>query len=128
MSQPDNTGNNQAPPLNTSVSRPSTSSTMSSSLGPNSAAKPQNRDTKFYYRDGSAVFLAGNKLFKFQASLLAADPDVKDYEFKPMIKDVIDSFEPGIDKPGTSDALPIVLPADITAPSFRRFLIVVFGG
>ncbi|CAE6421292.1 hypothetical protein ACGC1H_006718 [Rhizoctonia solani] len=118
MSELENMGNNPPPSPSFSLSRSTTSSTTTT----------HTRDLKYYYRDGSAVFLAGNKLFKFQASLLAADPDVKDYEFKHMMQNAIDGFEAGMDIPGTSDACPIVLPPDVTANCFRRFLIAVFGG
>ncbi|CAE6487197.1 unnamed protein product [Rhizoctonia solani] len=115
MSELENSGNNRLPPPSPSISR----STASSS---------HVRDLGFYYCDGSAVFLAGNKLFKFQASLLAADPDVQEYEFKPMMQSAIDGFGASMDRPGSSDAHPIILPPDVTANSFRRFLISVFGG
>ncbi|KEP51794.1 hypothetical protein V565_055810 [Rhizoctonia solani 123E] len=118
MSKLKNSGNNKFPPLGPSIPQSTASSPTKSAV----------RDLRFYYHDGSAVFLAGNKLFKFQASLLAADADVQDYEFKPMMQNTIDDFWAEMDRPGTSDARPIVLPPDVTSNCFRRFLISVFGG
>ncbi|CAE6436900.1 unnamed protein product [Rhizoctonia solani] len=86
------------------------------------------RDPKFYYRDGSATFLAGNTLFKFQASLIEADVDVEDYEFKHIMNSICEGLENGTDRPGVDDAHPIVLPADIAPAQFRCLLTVVFGG
>ncbi|CAE6529021.1 unnamed protein product [Rhizoctonia solani] len=86
------------------------------------------RDSKYYYRDGSAVFLAEGQLFKFHVSLIAADPEVEDYEFKHLIKDALDGFEGDMDKPGSNDSNPIVLPTDVRAAQFRKFLMIVYGG
>ncbi|KAH7334319.1 hypothetical protein B0J17DRAFT_672904 [Rhizoctonia solani] len=128
MSGVDDSGNNQFPPPSPPATLSTAASVASVTLGTHSVVQLEAhiRDSKFYYRDGSTVFLVGNKLFKFQASLLAAD--VEDYELKYIMKDVIDGFEGGADKPGTSDAHPVILPADITTSQFRDLLMVVFGG
>ncbi|KDN37735.1 hypothetical protein RSAG8_10003, partial [Rhizoctonia solani AG-8 WAC10335] len=127
MSESENSTNNQLPPPSPSIPLVATSSMASFFSYARFAERTRtNRDSQFYYRDGSAVFLVGNKLFKIQASPLAAD--VEDYEFKHLVKDAIDGFEDGTDKPGTDDAHPIVLPADVTEGQFRDFLMVVYGG
>ncbi|CAE6448310.1 unnamed protein product [Rhizoctonia solani] len=86
----------------------------------------QNHDSSVRYQ--SAVFLAGNTLFKFQASLLAPDPNVNDYEFKHMVKHALGDSEGDASNTGTDDAHPIVLPADVTEDQFRDLLMVAFGG
>ncbi|EUC64028.1 hypothetical protein RSOL_434460, partial [Rhizoctonia solani AG-3 Rhs1AP] len=105
MSEVENTSNNQFFP-------PSTSTTSSVHQ---SDTQPYIRDPKFYYRDGNTVFLAGNTLFKFQASLLDADADVVDYEFKQMMKGAGHGFANGIG----DDAHPIILPAGVASYEFR---------
>ncbi|KAF8683324.1 hypothetical protein RHS04_01903 [Rhizoctonia solani] len=89
---------------------------------------PKFKRSKYYYRDGSAVFLAGDTLFKFQASLIAADPDVRNYEFEDLTRDLINRLDADINASGSSDTNPIVLPADITAGLFECFLSLQFGG
>ncbi|KAG8729624.1 hypothetical protein FRC11_008331 [Ceratobasidium sp. 423] len=137
MSELENSGNNQLPPSPTppAAARLNTQSYV--------------RDSKYYYRDGSAVILAENQLFKvrlcpvkcnlrllevllassqFQVSLITADPEVEDYEFKHLIKDALDGFEDDVNKPGAQDTNPIVLPPDVKAAQFRDFLMVIYGG
>ncbi|CAE6413530.1 unnamed protein product [Rhizoctonia solani] len=131
MSGPSNTdNNNQLPPPSPEVPIIADPSITTGSSNSGLVENSHPRSSKYYYLDGSAVFLAGKTLFKFQASLIAADPDVKDYELKHLMKDAISGFRDNnaMDKPGTSDAHPIVLPADVTADLFEDFLMVAFGG
>ncbi|CAE6436918.1 unnamed protein product [Rhizoctonia solani] len=124
MSESENSSNNQIPPPDSVIL-----TTLPTDLAPSDyqfAAQTHPKDSRFYYYDGSAVFLVENKLFKFQASLLAADAE--DYEFKHIVKDAIDGCKGDTNKLGTDHAHPIVLPADVTASQFRDFLMVVFGG
>ncbi|CAE7079259.1 unnamed protein product, partial [Rhizoctonia solani] len=86
------------------------------------------RDSDFYYNHKIVVLLVQNTLFRLQASLLAPDPDVGDYELKPCMKDALDLSESGTDMPGISDEHPIVLPEDIGVRSFRSLLILLSGG
>ncbi|KAH7334318.1 hypothetical protein B0J17DRAFT_720729 [Rhizoctonia solani] len=127
MSEPDNNNNSQLPFLlpspSTLLSTPSSTIALAPDTQP---AAQRSRDNLFYYNDGSAVFLVRNTLFKFQASLLAAGVD--DYEFKHIVKAAIDGSKGDADRPGTSDAHPVVLPDDVTTSEFRGFLMVVFGG
>ncbi|KAJ1301682.1 hypothetical protein OPQ81_008918 [Rhizoctonia solani] len=86
------------------------------------------RDPQFYCDHKVVVLLVENTLFKFQASRLAPDPGVKDYEFKNYLKDALDSLGARDNKPGCSDEQPIILPKDIKLGTFRDLLMVSSGG
>ncbi|CAE6440623.1 unnamed protein product [Rhizoctonia solani] len=129
MSEQENSeNNNQHPPPSPQIPIFANLSLIPRPSSPRDLKESKLKRSKYYYRDGSAVFLAGNTLFKFQASLIAADPDVQSYEFEHLTKDLINRLDADIDRPGSSDANPIVLPPDITAGLFERFLLVQFGG
>ncbi|KAL5639302.1 hypothetical protein ACGC1H_006717 [Rhizoctonia solani] len=123
MSDLESSTNNQLPPPSphNPLIPPSTSTTPSFH---HSDTEPYIRDPKFYFRDGNTVFLVGNTLFKFQASLLDADTDVDDYEFKQMMKGASDGLVNGTG----NDAHPIILPADVAPHEFRGLVMAVFGG
>lgn len=84
------------------------------------------RHPEYYYEDGSVVFLAGEVLFKIYAPRLAADPGVEDYEFKALMRGVLDNSDTSTNKLGSDDMNPVILP-NVTAVQFTRFLSAVLG-
>ncbi|KAF8598159.1 hypothetical protein BDV93DRAFT_547508 [Ceratobasidium sp. AG-I] len=110
MSASENSGNNQGP-----------------ILAPSIAKQTYTRDAKYYYYDGNTTFLAGDVLFKFQASILAPDEDSEVYEFEPLMKPLHDLLclpAPNIE--GSSDTNPIVVPG-VEAEQFRDLLLTLLG-
>ncbi|CAE7079239.1 unnamed protein product [Rhizoctonia solani] len=125
MAELENSSNNQLPPPSPPASIIATSWVAPASSGGQTSVQPHLRDSKYYYADGSVVFLVENRLFKIHASLLAADAE--EYEFKSIMKDATENLG-SEERLGTNDAHPIVLPPDVTKSQFRDFLMVVFGG
>ncbi|CAE6474680.1 unnamed protein product [Rhizoctonia solani] len=125
MSDIEGSNNNQLPPPGPSTPAITASSTLLTTPDTR-LVRQTHRDLRFYYSDGSVVFLVNNTLFKVHASLLAAD--VEDYEFKHILKGVTDKCEGSVDRPGTSDKHPVVLPANISLFQFCDFLGVIYGG
>ncbi|KAF8601018.1 hypothetical protein BDV93DRAFT_525064 [Ceratobasidium sp. AG-I] len=120
MSSLENSNNNQGPVLDTSTARQNFT-----------------RDTKYYYHDGSKVFLVGGVLFKFQASIIipskVEEPDYEEpdyeetYEFEPIMKPLHDPLSPPAPNgEGSSDVNPIIIPG-VEAEQFRDLLLVLLG-
>ncbi|CAE6413526.1 unnamed protein product [Rhizoctonia solani] len=86
------------------------------------------RDSEFYYDYEIVVFLVGGTLFRFQASIIAPDPEIKDYELKCHVEDVLNLSKKTLYKPGTSNETPIVLPTDVSIHTFRDLLMFSSGG
>ncbi|CAE6435320.1 unnamed protein product [Rhizoctonia solani] len=109
---PESSLNNQHPkPLKTSSLLPSQKYT---------------RHPKYYYFDGNAIFLIENTLFKVYSLQVQADPGVEDYDFEPMMKDIINCPNKPLNTLGTSDSNPVILP-DVKITEFVHLLELVLG-
>ncbi|KAG9119722.1 hypothetical protein FRC07_005107 [Ceratobasidium sp. 392] len=102
---------------------------MSSSLESNNSGSPPDlpspdhkytRDPKYYFHDGSAIFLVGDALFKFQASLLAPNSSKVTFRVNPSSEalTLFDFSDTTSGKPGSSDDNPVKIPF-VTASDFR---------
>ncbi|KAF8603027.1 hypothetical protein BDV93DRAFT_523615 [Ceratobasidium sp. AG-I] len=85
------------------------------------------RDPKYYYHDTSSIFLVGGSLFKFQASILAPNPPTQPYEFKPLMKDLLDPQNPSrANTSGSSESNPLIIP-NVEPEQFRDLLLALLG-
>ncbi|KAF8601017.1 hypothetical protein BDV93DRAFT_254282 [Ceratobasidium sp. AG-I] len=115
----------QVPPYLSSSTMPA----LESSNNNQGLAATQNyiRDAKYYYHDGSRVFLVEGVLFKFQASIIVPDEDERSYEFESIMKPLQDPLSPpAANGEGSSDTNPIVIPG-VEAEQFRDLLLVLLG-
>ncbi|KAG9120012.1 hypothetical protein FRC07_004667 [Ceratobasidium sp. 392] len=99
----------------------STSSFGSTSSNNKTPPGPRSRDPKYYFEDGSDVFLIDGVLFKLQGSLLTSHSD-KASEFAGFMKKQLS----GNNRRGTSDANPVEI-RNIKAPQFRNILFALLG-
>ncbi|KAG8684572.1 hypothetical protein FRC08_013625, partial [Ceratobasidium sp. 394] len=96
-------------------------STLSGSSGNKTPPGARTRDPKYYFEDGSDVFLIDGVLFKMQGSLLTSHSD-KSSEFSGFMKKQL----AGNNRKGTSDTNPIEI-RNIKAPQFRNLLFALLG-
>ncbi|KAG8736186.1 hypothetical protein FRC10_009582 [Ceratobasidium sp. 414] len=96
---------------------------------PLSQSRPEyTRDPKYYFNDGSAVFLVEGVLFKFQASLLASKSTSK-ITFKTALSatvTLLDLSDTSEGRPGTTDEIPVEIPG-CNVWTFRLLLLAFPG-
>ncbi|KAF8683323.1 hypothetical protein RHS04_01902 [Rhizoctonia solani] len=95
---------------------------------PMPAAIEHTLDSEFYCHYKTVVFLVGNTLFRFKASVIAPDPEIEDYELKGYVGDVFKLSNNAPCKTGSGNETRVVLPADVTTQTFRDLLMFSSGG
>ncbi|QRV97384.1 The BTB (BR-C, ttk and bab)/POZ (Pox virus and Zinc finger) domain [Ceratobasidium sp. AG-Ba] len=82
------------------------------------------RDPKYYFEDGSTIFLVGGRLFKIQRSLLTSQSEVFQDMFQIPQKYNGESSSSSME--GSTDQNPITIP-QVTATQFQTLLLFFYG-